>query len=121
MHNTTGWTFGARWFVAFASQTVFASAAFTVVALASPDAKFSTDTMNGRPNAVGSSAELLATNDCWTRRAPADMAGRIPGHVVVTRAGARAPVYAGARTTGAALAQIFDGVDSGLAVHGFCR
>lgn len=64
-------------------------------------------------------AELVAEHDCWTGDAPADMVGEIPGHVVVTIDGE--PRYAGDRLVGRALEQLFDGVDHGLVVAGFCR
>lgn len=72
-----------------------------------------------RPHAEDSPPALVAAHDCWTGEAPADMAGVLPGHVVVTmndhtRLG-------GSVLVGKALKQIFEGVDHGLAVHGFCR
>ena len=72
---------------------------------------------------VGSHASaaqrLLDRHDCWSDRAPADMAGRLPGHVVVS-SGAGAPHYS-ARMVGAALDHVFHGKHPGLTVHGFCR
>lgn len=59
---------------------------------------------------------IIDAHDCWTRNGPQ---GVIPGHVVVTRNGHT--IYGGARLTGMALEQIFDGTDHGLTVHGFCR
>jgi hypothetical protein len=47
------------------------------------------------------------------------MRGVLPGHVVVTVDGEVR--YAGERMVGKALVQIFDGVEHGLLVHGFCR
>ena len=57
--------------------------------------------------------------DCWDGEAPADMAGQIPGHVFVTVDGETRK--GGSRMVGKALAQVFDGADHGLTVHGFCR
>lgn len=68
---------------------------------------------SGRP------LRLAAAHDCWTGAAPADMKGRIPGHVVVTTPGGRT-VYS-ARLVGPALEQTFDGQGAGLVVHAFCR
>jgi len=39
----------------------------------------------------GSVGDLVAKHDCWTGAAPADMEGKMPGHVVVTKAGAFSP------------------------------
>ncbi len=72
-----------------------------------------------RPDVTTSTAALIAAHDCWTGEAPADMAGTIPGHVVVSVDGVAR--YAGERMVGRALEQVFDGVDHGLAIHGFCR
>jgi hypothetical protein len=64
-------------------------------------------------------AERLSDrHDCWSGNAPADMAGEIPGHVVVTYEGRT--VYSAA-LVGPALEQLFDGTDHGLTVHAFCR
>jgi hypothetical protein len=64
---------------------------------------------------------LVERHDCWAGDAPADMRGKFPGHVVVTRAGQARPTYGGARLVGLSLEQIFDGADHGLEVHAFCR
>lgn len=72
-----------------------------------------------RPQVTDSPAALLAVNDCWTGEAPADMQGKVPGHVVVTLGGQTR--FSGERMVGKALAQIFDGADHGLTIHGFCR
>jgi hypothetical protein len=66
-----------------------------------------------------SAPELARAHDCWSGDAPDDMAGRMPGHVVVTVAGE--PRYAGPRMVAKALDQVFGDVDHGLAVHAFCR
>ena len=72
----------------------------------------------GRANAVGSAPWLMEKHDCWTEAGPE---GVIPGHVVVLKDDAVAPTYGGARLTGMALEQLFDGKDHGLVVYGFCR
>lgn len=59
---------------------------------------------------------LLERHHCWTRDGPD---GVIPGHAVVTIDGRVR--YVGEQVTGHALEQLFDGVDHGLVVHGFCR
>lgn len=69
--------------------------------------------------AEGSPAALIAEHDCWTGDAPADMAGKVPGGVVVTK-GART-FYGGPRMVRLALEQVFDGDDHDLTVHAFCR
>ena len=73
------------------------------------------DPMDARPEVTDSAAALLAANDCWTDEAPA---GVVPGHVVVTVDGQ--PQLGGSHMTGQALAQLFDGADHGLTIHGFC-
>ncbi len=62
---------------------------------------------------------LVERHDCWSGAAPSDMAGKVPGHVVVTTPAGRA-VYS-ARLVGPALDQTFGGDDAGLLVHAFCR
>ena len=74
-------------------------------------------TVAERPDA-GSAAALSDAHGCWTRDAPADMAGTFPGHVVATVRG-RA-VYS-ARLVGPALDEVFGDADTGLTVHAFCR
>ena len=56
---------------------------------------------------------------CWSGAAPADMAGQLPGHVVVSIANGRT-VYSAA-LVGPALDQTFGGDDADLLVHAFCR
>lgn len=63
---------------------------------------------------------LLREHGCWAGAAPADMKGKLPGHVVVTTAQDRT-VYAGVRMVGKALDQQFGGKHYGLTVWGFCR
>ena len=74
------------------------------------------DTVGLHPTAA---QRLLDRHDCWSDRAPADMAGRLPGHVVVS-SGAGAPHYS-ARMVGPALDHVFRGKHPAMTVHGFCR
>jgi len=83
------------------------------------DAGTDAEIMQLRPSAEGSPAALIAEHGCWTGKAPADMQGVVPGHVVVTVDGVTR--VGGSRAVGAALEQVFEGVDHGLTVHGFCR
>jgi hypothetical protein len=78
--------------------------------------KVTADTVDSQPSAV---QRLLAGHDCWSGRAPADMAGRLPGHVVVS-VGAGRPRYS-ARMVKPALAHVFDDAHPAITVHGFCR
>ncbi len=64
---------------------------------------------------------LIAAHDCWTTAAPADQAGQLPGHVVVSRPG-RAAVWS-TQWVGPALEQTFSDVPDRrreLVVHAFC-
>lgn len=63
---------------------------------------------------------LIIRHDCWTGSAPLDMAGVIPGHVVVTMADGTTR-YGGSRLVGQSLDQLFADADHRLTVHGFCR
>jgi hypothetical protein len=65
-------------------------------------------------------AELIAKHGCWTGEAPADMAGKFPGHVVVRKTDARLPIYS-ARLVGPAIDHVFDGDHAGMTVYAFCR
>ena len=65
-------------------------------------------------------AHLLDEHGCWRDQAPADMRGKLPGHVVVSTRSGRT-VYGGARLVGKALEQQFGHKPSGLTVWGFCR
>jgi hypothetical protein len=69
-----------------------------------------------RPPAEGSPAALVAEHDCWTGEAPTDAT---PSRAVVTVDGVTR--VGGERIVGKALAQLFDGADHGLVVHGLCR
>lgn len=73
-----------------------------------------------KPHAEGSPAAMAEENDCWTGSAPADMVGKIPGHVLVTKPNGKR-VVGGPVLVGKALDQQFAGEDHGLIIHGFCR
>ena len=99
-----------------AVHLLLAPALVTAVAVAAwPEAP--PHTVADRPD-PGSPAAVVARHDCWTGAAPADMVGRLPGHVVATVRGRT--VYS-ARLVGPALDQVFGDVDNDLIVHGFCR
>lgn len=66
-------------------------------------------------------AQLVTRHGCWTGQAPADMQGQLPGHVVVTPAGATEPIRGGSLWVGRALEHAFDGKHPGLTVHAFCH
>jgi hypothetical protein len=61
---------------------------------------------------------LIARNGCWTRQAPADMVGQVPGHVVVTH---RGRLRYSERLVTKALEQAFASPDPDWVVHAFCR
>lgn len=63
---------------------------------------------------------LVESLDCWTGAAPADMAGKIPGHVIVRDKHGDLR-HAGSAAVDKALGQIFEGEDHGLNVYAFCR
>lgn len=63
---------------------------------------------------------LIRDHGCWVGAAPADMAGKLPGHVVAARRGGPA-VYGGPAMVAQALDQVFAGRDHGLQVRAFCR
>jgi hypothetical protein len=62
---------------------------------------------------------LVMAHGCWTGPAPIDMAGRLPGHAVVSVNG-RA-TYGGPATVHRAMEHIFNGGYPRLTVLGFCR
>ena len=82
------------------------------------DVSTDADVTSIRPHVEDSPAAPVEKHDCWTGEAPADMQGVVPGHVVVTVDGV--PRLGGERMVAKALEQMFDGVDHGLVVHGFC-
>ena len=61
---------------------------------------------------------LIDEHDCWTGRAPRDMTGEVPGHVVATVSGET--TYS-AELVGPALESVFGTPAPGLTVHAFCR
>ena len=66
------------------------------------------------------SQQLIEAHGCWRQQAPADMRGKLPGHVVVTTRVGRT-VYGGRRLVGHALDQQFAHQPAGLTVWAFCR
>jgi hypothetical protein len=62
---------------------------------------------------------LVVEHNCWTGAAPLDMAGKIPGHVVVIADDEAR--HGGTKLVHKALQQTFEGVDHNLTVVGFCR
>jgi hypothetical protein len=91
------------------------------VALFAPPAviEFDRSELPADSAAVSRADRLVERHGCWSGPAPADMAGQLPGHVVVTTSAGRA-VYS-ERLVGPALDQTFGGPDAGLLVHAFCR
>lgn len=73
-----------------------------------------------RPTAPGSARSLIEKHDCWTGRAPADMAGKLPGHAVVSFRNL-APAYVGTNGVGPALEHVFEARHPEITVHAFCR
>lgn len=66
-----------------------------------------------------SPAEILAgIHGCWAGEAPADMRGKIPGHVVMTLPSGRT-VYS--TDVDRAMRHVFETPERGLMVHAFCR
>ena len=63
-------------------------------------------------------AWLVQQHGCWAGAAPPDMAGRTPGHVVVTVGG---EVRYSAKLVAAALSDVFGEPQAGMVVHAFCR
>jgi hypothetical protein len=63
-------------------------------------------------------AWLVQRHGCWTGAAPPDMAGRTPGHVVVSVDG---EVRYSAKLVDAALESVFGTPRRDLVVHAFCR
>jgi hypothetical protein len=79
-----------------------------------------------RPRATSdhpSYAQRLADlHDCWSGRAPADMAGEVPGGTVMKPAGSQVPVYRHSpHAVQVALAHVFEGRHPGVLVYAFCR
>lgn len=73
-----------------------------------------------RPTAKGSPQWFVEKYDCWTGEAPADMQGKMPGHVIVTEA--NRTYRGGPAKVGTALAHIFEGAPTEIEeIHAFCR
>lgn len=98
--------------------------AYIVVAIGFIFMASATDSQNStpdnRPAAVGSPEQVMDAHGCWSGPAPSDMAGQIPGHVVVRKDGHDKVLYSH-HLVGDALDQIFNGADNGLTIYGFCR
>jgi hypothetical protein len=65
---------------------------------------------------------LADLHDCWTDRAPGDLAGGLPGGTVIKPADSPAPVYLRSRrAVKVALAHVFEGKHPQVVVYAFCR
>ena len=78
------------------------------------------------PTAPTTAERLMATHDCWAGQAPADMAGVLPGAVVLQYGTHGARYTADPADVGAALDRVFapvapDVSHPALRVYGFCR
>lgn len=62
---------------------------------------------------------LIAAHDCWTGPGPDDMAGKIPGHVIVSSA--TGPMYAGPVGVHRAMEHAFHNRFPNLTIYAFCR
>lgn len=72
-----------------------------------------------KPPVPTPAAILIHEHDCWTGEQPADMAGRLPGHVVATLPTGRT-VYSH-HLISEALDQTFNHTDHHLTIHAYCR
>jgi hypothetical protein len=73
-----------------------------------------------RPLAEKSPGWFVEKYDCWTGEAPADMQGKMPGHVIITEK--NVTYRAGEKKVGEALSVIFEGKVTGIQeIHAFCR
>ena len=124
-----------RAFVIAAAATAITAAAFGTVAILADQATLdmssgassvSTFTVEPEPateRAPRAARALVARHGCWTSAAgmPADMTGRVPGHVVVTTPGESRPMWS-ADLVGPALDVVFgDRTRPDLVIHAFCR
>lgn len=84
--------------------------------------RMSTAPVAERPAPEGSPRAVVeAMGDrCWTGAAPADMEGKMPGHVIYQK-NASGALVGGSVMVGKALEQTFSGIDHGLTVYAFCR
>lgn len=114
----------------FFLTSVIVGLGFLYVAVSSNQVAFmdeAGDGNYGRPDAPGSPAALVHANDCWSDVMPADMQGKIPGHVVVsdpahaTFDNPSGVTYGGTRLVGKALEQAFENKKHNLTIHAFCR
>ena len=100
------------------------AACATIAGTMTPDVAMQRPTDASRP-AADPVKTLMDEHGCWSGEAPADMRGKLPGHVVATKNGRL--VYGGTRMVGQALDQLPETmtgkppVDHGLRVHGYCR
>ncbi len=58
---------------------------------------------------------MVAQGECWTGAQPADMEGKVPGHVWV------GGQYYGPKMVAKALEQVFGDVNHHIGVNAFCR
>jgi hypothetical protein len=63
--------------------------------------------------------DLIAEHACWQGAAPADRAGVVPGHVVVSPS-AGAPAILSADLVDEALSHLFETPRAGMTVYAFC-
>lgn len=75
----------------------------------------------GPLTAEGVVMDLIEEHECWMGAAPVDMAGKVPGHAVVTWPGEDGPSYGGSKAVRFGLENRFEGKHPQLQVHGFCR
>lgn len=100
----------------FARRLGAALAVFAVLALAAILPR--SETVDIAPPEP-SPAEILADlHGCWTGAAPADMQGKLPGHVVMILPDG-STVYS--TDVSRAMAHIFTHPEAGLTVYAFCR
>ena len=91
-----------------------AAAAVTVVLLA-PNFLDARGTAEHVPQPV----RVARAHHCWQGPAPADMQGKVPGHVVVVRNGDT--IYGGPRLVRKGLEHVFQNRHPRLTVVAFCR
>lgn len=107
--NLTFWDMVTRAF----ARALFLILAFSVVVI------FTTTRAphySTKPHVPGGFAAVSESGHCWSGPAPADMAGKIPSHALV---------YNGTRweivDSHNALEQMFNHVNHGLEIGGFCK
>lgn len=74
------------------------------------------------PHRLDPVKQMIAAHHCWTGFAPPDMAGKFPGHVVVSTDTHLDPMYS-RRLVGPALDKVLKSatLHPHLKVHAFCR